>query len=134
MKRDYTINEYGVELLCYHILRRAFQDYYECCIFQRKLPRRPMVKEIIKGKQTRRKMTDHEFHLWLVDREKRRKGRVSELLRFFTSEWYYKLSDRMDEDYRNGLRDILSMIEWKRENGLPLFDKRFVSDDDEMED
>lgn len=135
-KRKYELDEYGIERLKYHILRRAYQDYYECCLFVKKLPRRPLVKEErARTGRKKRKMTDHEFHLWLVAREYDRRAKKRDLLRFFSSEWYYLLSERQDEDYRGGIQEILDMVEMKRRKGLPLFDSRYNDNDlDESEE
>ena len=100
------------------IVKQACLDYHKDCRMFKKLPARPVKK--FKGKPPER-MTDHEYHLWLVNQVKSRQIRKQRELDFFHSQeclLYLGLPDFETIDR------IIAKIEEKRDAGLPLFDQR----------
>lgn len=113
--------EAGFKRLAFEIIKQAYEDYYDCCKIPEKLPARPKVEVRIKGKKMKELMTDHQFHLWLVDQEFKRRSRKKQLEQFFHSGYYELLTERK-VDYMTTNR-ILEGIEKKRKKGIPLYEK-----------
>lgn len=99
------------------IVRQACLDYHKDCRMFKKLPARPVKK--IKGKPPE-KMTDHEYHLWLVKQVKDRQIRRQRELDFFHSEDCLLYLGQADYEL---IDRIIAKIEEKRDAGLPLYDK-----------
>ena len=132
------MDDYGAQNLCYYILRRAYEDYYSCCQLPKKLPKRQHVSEkrqkTFKKRAGRRLMTDHEYHLFVMRLERYRRAKKEELLGFFHSRWYATLIELDKDAAREEADRIISMIEWKRKNGVTLFDKKFMHNGFEIND
>lgn len=115
-----NLSDIDVSNLVEGILKRAYEDYYITCVVPRKLPRRPKVWDVCRGKRYRRYMDDHERHLYLLEFEYKRKKRRAEVLAFFRSEWYATLAQRENANNAD-TRRILAAIRERRLKRLPLF-------------
>lgn len=110
------------------VIKQACMDYHKDCRPFKKLPKRPYKKA--DGKKSDL-MTDHEYHEWLVTQVKDRRARKERLNEFFHSEWYLILSGQDDFELAD---KILKAIEKRRDDGLPLFDRREQIDIDEEDE
>ena len=122
----------GAERLACAIVRRAYEDYYTSCVLPPRLPKRPRVIHIVKGQPTKELATDHEYHLWLVDRVKRMQNRRDEVEFFLWSSWYDTLVNVESDGKTERINKILNELEYRRKNGLGMFgDNKETEEDDE---
>lgn len=110
------------------VIKQACMDYYKDCRPFKKLPKRPYKKP--NGKKGDL-MNDHEYHEWLISQVKDRRARKQRLIDFFHSEWYLILSGQDDFELAD---KMISVIEKRRDEGLPLFDRRERLDMDDIDD
>ena len=121
----------GAERLAYAIVRRAYEDYYISCVMPKKLPNRPKVLHIVKGKKTKEIATDHEYHVWLVGRLKSRQWMRDDAERFIWSKWYDTLVNLDPDGKTERVNRILNELEYRRKNGLPMFGDGTETEDEE---
>lgn len=108
------------------IVKQACLDYHKDCRMFKKLPARPVKK--VKGKPPE-KMTDHEYHLWLVNQVKSRQFRKKRELEFFYSKTCLLYLGQADFKL---VDEIIAKIEEKRDAGLPLYDQREQKNMDDL--
>lgn len=114
------IDDAGYHRLAYAIVRRAYEDYY-LSIMPRKLPRRPKITRVVKGKTVKEIMNDHEYHEWLVDRLRKMQARRDAVEYFLWSPWYDELVGMEPDGKTERVNKILSELEYRRKNGLGMF-------------
>lgn len=127
------LTEDGVKRLALAIIRRAYEDYYTSCVMPPRLPKRPTIQRLVKGRIVKSIATDHEYHEWLVERLRKMQNKRDEVEFFFWSTWYDTLVD-MDPDGKTArINKILNELEYRRKNGLGMFGNGETEEDEEWE-
>lgn len=121
----------GAERLALAIIRRACEDYYTTCTLPKKLPKRPKIGHVVKGKMQKSLATDHEYHLWLVEKLHRMQRRRDEVESFFWSEWYDTLVDMEPDGKTARLNKLFEELEYRRKNGIRMFGTNEETEDEE---
>lgn len=114
--------EGGWQRLATAIIKQACIDYYEVCRLWTKLPKYRDKHNKVK------RLTDHDYHVWLVEENRKRQGRKQELLNFFHSDWYLVLSGHPDFEL---IDRVIKKIEEKRANKYRLFSRDYAKDMDD---
>lgn len=127
------LTEDGVKRLALAIIRRAYEDYYISCVMPPRLPKRPTIQRLVKGRIVKSIATDHEYHEWLVERLRKMQNKRDEVEFFLWSTWYDTLVD-MDPDGKTArINKILNELEYRRKNGLGMFGNGETEEDEEWE-
>lgn len=123
----------GAKRLALAIIRRAYEDYYTSCVMPPRLPKRPTIQRLVKGRIVKSVATDHEYHEWLVERLRKMQNKRDEVEFFLWSTWYDTLVD-MDPDGKTArINKILNELEYRRKNGLGMFGNGETEEDEEWE-
>lgn len=127
------LTEDGAKRLALAIIRRAYEDYYTSCVMPPRLPKRPTIQRLVKGRIVKSIATDHEYHEWLVERLRKMQNKRDEVEFFLWSTWYDTLVD-MDPDGKTArINKILNELEYRRKNGLGMFGNGETEEEEEWE-
>ena len=127
------LTEDGVKRLALAIIRRAYEDYYTSCAMPPRLPKRPTIQRLVKGRIVKSIATDHEYHEWLVERLRKMQNKRDEVEFFFWSTWYDTLVDMEPDGKTARINKILNELEYRRKNGLGMFGNGETEEDEEWE-
>lgn len=127
------LTEDGVKRLALAIIRRAYEDYYTSCVMPPRLPKRPTIQRLVKGRIVKSIATDHEYHEWLVERLRKMQNKRDEVEFFFWSTWYDTLVDMEPDGKTARINKILNELEYRRKNGLGMFGNGETEEDEEWE-
>ena len=123
----------GAKRLALAIIRRAYEDYYTSCVMPPRLPKRPTIQRLVKGRIVKSVATDHEYHEWLVERLRKMQNKRDEVEFFFWSTWYDTLVDMEPDGKTARINKILNELEYRRKNGLGMFGNGETEEDEEWE-
>lgn len=128
-----NLTDDGVKRLALAIIRRAYEDYYTSCVMPPRLPKRPTIQRLVKGRIVKSVATDHEYHEWLVERLRKMQNKRDEVEFFFWSTWYDTLVDMEPDGKTARINKILNELEYRRKNGLGMFGNGETEEDEEWE-
>ena len=123
----------GAKRLALAIIRRAYEDYYTSCVMPPRLPKRPTIQRLVKGRIVKSVATDHEYHEWLVERLRKMQNKRDEVEFFFWSTWYDTLVDMEPDGKTARINKILNELEYRRKNGLGMFGNGETEEEEEWE-
>ena len=128
-----NLTDDGVKRLALAIIRRAYEDYYTSCVMPPRLPKRPTIQRLVKGRIVKSIATDHEYHEWLVERLRKMQNKRDEVEFFFWSTWYDTLVDMEPDGKTARINKILNELEYRRKNGLGMFGNGETEEEEEWE-